>query len=119
MASSEDDLLENASIADDDLFGSDDEVADNKVRELSDRELDSGDDEERSDRARAKSHSADVEDDPEKNSVILDAKVARHLVPKPLDGEVRTHVKIRHEAYREVVQYIAIAKVSWFRPAPV
>jgi len=86
-------VMDNASIADDDLFGSDDEVADNKVRQLSDKELDSGDDEGRNDRARPRSLSREGEDDPEKNAVILDAIVARHLVPKPLDEEVRPCVE--------------------------
>ena len=94
MASSEEELIDNTGITDDDLFGSDDEIADTQVRELSDRELDSGGNEDRNDRTRARSHSGEVEDDPEKDSVVLGAKVARNLVPKPLDGEVRLRLKI-------------------------
>lgn len=94
MASSDEEVMDNASLADD-LFGSDDEVAENKVRELSDRELDSGDDEDRSDRARANSDSAGLEDRPEEPepSVVLDTKVFRHPLPKPSDGEVRSNPK--------------------------
>ena len=52
MASSEeDDVMDNAADLEDDLLGDDDEEPIEKVRELSDRELDSGDDEERNDRA--------------------------------------------------------------------
>ena len=89
MASSEEDVMDNASIADDDLFGSDDDAGENKVRELSDRELDSGDDEDRDDRARARSENGEVEDGTGENSRILDVKVQRHPLPKPSDGEVR------------------------------
>lgn len=113
--------MDNASLADD-LFGSDDEVAENKVRELSDRELDSGDDEDRSDRARANSDSAGLEDRPEEPepSVVLDTKVFRHPLPKPSDGEVRSKIlSVRDETYQKVVQRFAIAKVSWYRPAPI
>jgi RNA polymerase-associated protein LEO1 len=98
MASSEDDVLENGSIADDDLFGSEDDATDNKVRELSDRELDSGDDEDRDDRVRAKSQSGEIEDGPPAPSRVLDVTVCRHPLPKPADGEVRSHSEFRNEA---------------------
>lgn len=112
MASSEEDVMDNASLAEDDLFGSGDDVTENKVRELSDRELDSGDDEDRDDRARARSQSGEIEDDaPE--SRILEVKLQRHPLPRPSDGEVSSIPNIVDEAYREVVQCLAIAEIPW------
>ncbi|KAG9246305.1 Leo1-like protein-domain-containing protein [Calycina marina] len=85
--SSEDDLR---SLGGDDLFG--DESGDDaeklaKVRELSDEDLDSGDDEERSDRAQDKEEKEEVEYGSGRNARILDASIWRHPIPKPSDGE--------------------------------
>jgi RNA polymerase-associated protein LEO1 len=95
MASSEeDDVMDNAADLEDDLFGDDDDDGDDdelveKTRELSDRELDSGDDEERNDRA--------PRDDPEeidyeggREAQVQESTVWRHPVPKPVDGKVRS-----------------------------
>ena len=86
MASaSEDDLVENGGALEDDLFGSDDEEEQPEARELSDRDLDSGDDEGRSDRAPSKG-APTAQDGPDAR--VLDSSVWRHPVPKPADGEV-------------------------------
>jgi RNA polymerase-associated protein LEO1 len=88
MASaSEDDLVDNAGEGDDDLFGSED-GSEEKVRELSDRELDSGDDEDRNDRAPPKADAEEMDYDT-RDARILDSTVWRHPLPKPADGEVR------------------------------
>lgn len=72
----------------DDLFGDEDEVQSEQERALSDRELDSGDDEDRNDRA------ADRMDDmgqqigtQDREARILDADFPRQAVPTPKDGE--------------------------------
>lgn len=88
MASSDEDVMDNDSLGDD-LFGSEDDAGETKVRELSDRELDSGDDEDREDRARARSLSEEAEDNAPP-ARILDLKMQRHPVPRPSDGEVRS-----------------------------
>jgi RNA polymerase-associated protein LEO1 len=83
--SSEDDLMANGG---DDLFDDDedeDEI-EQKTRELSDRELDSGDDEGRDDRA-PKAEEPDF--DSGRDARILDTTIWRHPLPKPADGEVR------------------------------
>lgn len=70
----------------DDLFGgSEDEE---QVRELSDRELDSGDDEDRDDRAAPKADAEEMDYDTMRDARILDSTVWRHPVPNPADGEV-------------------------------
>jgi RNA polymerase-associated protein LEO1 len=73
----------------DDLFGDEDEVQSEQERALSDRELDSGDDEDRNDRA------AEHVDDMgqqigthDREARILDADFPRQAVPTPKDGEV-------------------------------
>jgi RNA polymerase-associated protein LEO1 len=88
MASSEDEVLGSPGGLEDDLFGSDDEAPE-KIRELSDRELDSGDDENRDDRAPKPEVEAEQE---ERDANILDSTIWRHPLPKPADGEVRCSV---------------------------
>ena len=92
MASSEeDDVMDNAADLEDDLFGDDDEEPIEKVLELSDRELDSGDDEERNDRApRDDAEEIDYADG--RDVQIQESTVWRHAVPKPVDGEVRSYI---------------------------
>jgi hypothetical protein len=87
MSTSEEDALDAASGLEGDLFGSDDEEP-AKVRELSDQELDSGDDEGRDDRA----HQVEAEDQDGDNldAHIMETTVWRHPLPKPVDGEVRS-----------------------------
>ncbi|KAG0649677.1 RNA polymerase-associated LEO1 [Hyphodiscus hymeniophilus] len=81
MASiSDDDMMAGEG---DDLFGS--EAGSEKVRELSDRELDSGDDEEGLDSAAPKE--IQETDYDIKNATILDSTVWRHPVPRPAKGE--------------------------------
>ena len=87
MASaSEDDVIDNGGEGDDDLFGSEDGSAE-KVRELSDRELDSGVDEDRNDRALPTAEGDEV-DYVTKEAQVLDSTVWRHPLPNPADGEV-------------------------------
>ena len=87
MASpSEDEVMEGEEEGDD-LFGSEAEDGE-KVRELSDRELDSGDDEGRNDRAVLAAEAGAMEDDTTRDALILDSTVWRHPVPKPVSGEV-------------------------------
>ena len=87
MASaSEDDLMDSAGDLGDDLFGDDgDEGLQKEVRELSDRELDSGDDEDRKDRA-TKEDSVDHAN--QREARIQESTLLRHPLPKPADGEV-------------------------------
>ncbi|KAG4442751.1 hypothetical protein IFR05_001768 [Cadophora sp. M221] len=87
MASeSEDDVMDAGVDADDDLFGDDDEAPADNVRELSDRELDSGDDEDRRDRAPRADEDGDAGDSRE--AQVLETTLWRHPVPKPADGEL-------------------------------
>jgi hypothetical protein len=82
MAPSEDEAMTPLSDGEDDLFGDDEpEVA--NVRELSDRELDSGDDEDRDDRERK----ADEEDQYEREAQIQEIRLMRHGLPNPVDEE--------------------------------
>ncbi|RFU36038.1 hypothetical protein B7463_g351, partial [Scytalidium lignicola] len=87
MASeSEDDVVNSISEVEDDLFGDDDDAGQTKTRELSDQELDSGDDEGRYDRAADR----DGEQDDEgslRDARILESTLWRHPLPKPSDGE--------------------------------
>lgn len=88
MASSEDDIVDTMDNVGDGLFDdSDDEVEfeAEKTRELSDRELDSGDDEGRDDRA-PRAEEPDFESG--RDARILDTMVYRHPLPKPSDREV-------------------------------
>lgn len=73
----------------DDLFGDEEEEAGQKVRELDDEELDSGDDEKRSDRA---PKSEDDENKPliETETAFVEKTIARHQIPKPSDGELNS-----------------------------
>ena len=93
MASSEeDDIMDNADDLQGDLFGgSDDEAPVEKTRELSDDELDSGDDEDRNDRAADKGDNEDIDYETGREANIQDYTVYRHPLPKPVDGEVRSH----------------------------
>jgi hypothetical protein len=73
----------------DDLFGDEDDVQSEQQRALSDRELDSGDDEDRNDRAAE--HIDDMGQQigtQDREARILDADFPRQAVPKPTDGEV-------------------------------
>lgn len=106
MASSEEDAMDNASNPDEDLFGSDDESVQNKVHELSDRELDSGEGEGDDDRPRQKADTEEREGSTRANAAILDSTVWRHPLPRPFDKEVRSYplpFKIQDEAYHVVV----------------
>ncbi|KAJ4296604.1 Paf1 complex component [Kalmusia sp. IMI 367209] len=69
----------------DDLFGDDDDDDDAdqpQHRKLDDEELDSGDDEGRTDRARV---TPEIQD---QNFNFMEADIARHAVPEPSDGEL-------------------------------
>lgn len=79
--------MDPAEALEDDLFGSDGEDEAPKARELSDQELDSGDDEGRSDRAAAKENEADFVG--HREARILETVVWRHPLPNPVGGEVR------------------------------
>jgi RNA polymerase-associated protein LEO1 len=72
----------------DDLFGDEDDAQSEQERALSDRELDSGDDEDRNDRA------PEPMDDfgqqigtHDREARIMDADFARQAVPKPTNGQ--------------------------------
>jgi hypothetical protein len=72
----------------DDLFGDEDDVQSEQERALSDRELDSGDDEDRNDRAAE--HMDDIGQQigtHDREARILDADFPRQAVPTPTDGE--------------------------------
>jgi RNA polymerase-associated protein LEO1 len=87
MASaSEDDIMDTAGDLDDDLFGSDE--GGEKVQELSDRELDSSDDEDRYDRARERDDAEGVDTVSGRNVRVLPQTLYRHPLPNPSDGEV-------------------------------
>lgn len=75
---------------DDDLFGDEDDAQSEQERALSDRELDSGDDEDRDDRA------AEPMDDMaqqigahDREARIMDADFPRQEVPRPTDRQAR------------------------------
>jgi hypothetical protein len=72
---------------DGDLFGDDEEAGSPKERLLSDRELDSGDDEDRNDRAGDQMDG--VEEPASRDARILGAEISRHPLPNPSNGEVR------------------------------
>jgi hypothetical protein len=72
----------------DDLFGDEDEAQSEQERALSDRELDSGDDEDRNDRAAE--HTDDMAQQigtHDREARIMDADFARQGVPRPTDGQ--------------------------------
>ncbi|EKD15890.1 uncharacterized protein L3040_003253 [Drepanopeziza brunnea f. sp. 'multigermtubi'] len=81
---SEDDIVDAVVESDGDLFGDDDDMPAEKIRELSDRELDSGDDEDRRDRA---PRAEGVDPGNSKEVQVLEQLLPRHPVPKPADGE--------------------------------
>lgn len=87
MASSEeDDVLDTVADGDEDLFGGDDDdTPAEKNRELSDRDLDSGDDEDRNDRA---PQEEEVDYEGGRDARVLESTIWRHPLPKPIDGEV-------------------------------
>jgi len=85
-SSSDDDVMNTAGDADDDLFGSEDGAE--KVRELSDRELDSGDDEDRNDRGPEKIDAEEIDYESGWKARILTQRVFRHALPNPADEEV-------------------------------
>lgn len=87
MASDSEDDIMDVEGAEDDLFGSEDGDEAPKVRELSDRELDSGDDEGRSDRA-PDTQNEEIDYETGRELRILDQVISRHPVPKPVGGEV-------------------------------
>lgn len=88
MSSSEDNAMGAVpDIDDDDLFGDDDNEAPAEARVLSDRELDSGDDEDGDERA-AKADSEPMDYESGRENRILDSTIWRHPIPKPIDGEV-------------------------------
>ncbi|KAL5454317.1 hypothetical protein PMIN06_005018 [Paraphaeosphaeria minitans] len=71
---------------DGDLFGDDDDDADQpEQRKLDDEDLDSGDDEERNDLTERDTPDAETQN---QNFTFEDAEIARHPVPEPSDGEV-------------------------------
>lgn len=76
-----------ADVEEDDLFGGDDDddTTMEKTRELSDRELDSGDDEGRNDRA---PQEEEVDYEGGRDARVLESTIFRHPLPKPTDGEV-------------------------------
>ncbi|KAF2745400.1 hypothetical protein M011DRAFT_426994 [Sporormia fimetaria CBS 119925] len=72
----------------DDLFGDggDDEEEPPSMRKLDDADLDSGDDEGRTDRVPHTQHAA--EEAEEQTQTLMDADIARHPIPEPSDGEL-------------------------------
>lgn len=89
MASSDEEPINTEPELEDDLFGDDDEDEPpvEKPRALSDEELDSGDDENREDRAQKDEARYKASDDQEQLR-IEEKTLWRHPLPKPLDGEV-------------------------------
>ncbi|KAH8663107.1 Leo1-like protein-domain-containing protein [Tricladium varicosporioides] len=90
MSESEDEIMNaGAEIEEDDLFGDDDEQTVEKPRELSDEELDSGDDENRYDRVQKGEGLG--EDQGEGHELrVQDTLIWRHPLPKPVDREFNT-----------------------------
>jgi RNA polymerase-associated protein LEO1 len=110
-SSSEDDPMDPAEDVEDDLFGDEDDGPAIKERELSDRELDSGDDEDRDDRV---TRAAEVEDDTGRDARIMESTIWRHPLPKPFDGEVRfLFINLSTHVYFITVQRPAVTKISW------
>lgn len=78
---------EESNIEEADLFGDEEEAQ--PVRELSDKELDSGDDEGRDDRA-IEEEPMDVDDEGAvRNAQILEIELGRQTLPITPDGQVR------------------------------
>jgi RNA polymerase-associated protein LEO1 len=110
-SSSEDDPMDPAEDVEDDLFGDEDDGPTIKAQELSDRELDSGDDEDRGDRVH---RAAEVDDDSGRDARIMESTIWRHPLPKPFDGEVRfIFIKLSTHTDYVLVQRPAIAKIPW------
>lgn len=84
--SSDEEPLNSPGSLQDDLFGSDDETAAPQPRELSDEDLDSGDDEGRRDRVPVEQ--AGDYDTEGRVARVAEIEVARLLLPNPVDGEV-------------------------------
>ena len=119
VSSSEDDVINAAADVEDDLFGDEDDEPTEKTRELSDRELDSGDDEDRDDRA-GKGDAGEIDFETGRDARVLEATVWRHPLPKPFDGEVSsTNILFLPTRSARLltlpVQFLANAKVSWYR----
>lgn len=87
-SSSEDEVMANAPDEDDDLFGDEDDAPVEKTRELSDQELDSGDDEDRNDRTARNEPEAEVDTTSGREARIAEQTVFRHHIPRPADEEV-------------------------------
>ncbi|KAF1968667.1 hypothetical protein BU23DRAFT_583176 [Bimuria novae-zelandiae CBS 107.79] len=78
--------VEDSENLDDDLFGDDDDADQPPAqRKLDDEELDSGDDENRNDRALQDTSDVETQN---QNFTFEDAEIARHAVPEPSDGEL-------------------------------
>jgi RNA polymerase-associated protein LEO1 len=109
MASnSEDEVMGNVSDLDDDLFGDEAEEEPPKPRELSDEELDSGDDEGRDDRLPEKEIAEEHDEDSTRDARILEADIFRHPIPKPSDGQVINWFSVQERnANSRPVQYLA------------
>lgn len=95
-----------------DLFGDEDEPQSDKERALSDRELDSGDDEDRNDRAGDLMDGVDQEvDENDRQARVMDADFPRQAVPRPSDGEVCFHRT--REPYRTLLITPVVAHTSY------
>lgn len=89
MALSDDDLASNNISDDDGLFGDENDPPAQRTRELSDSGLDSGDDEDRFDRANQE-NTEDAGYESGRDARILEATLWRHPNPKPSDGQLNT-----------------------------
>jgi RNA polymerase-associated protein LEO1 len=107
MSSPEDDVMNTEPEADDDLFG--DEAEDGPEvearRELSDEELDSGDDENRQDRAPKTGYE---DEEPSHELRISEQTVWRHPLPRPVDGEVRLSTHSRFTFFLTMFKFNAL-----------
>nr|POE74813.1 hypothetical protein CFP56_37344 [Quercus suber] len=82
----------------DDLFGDDEDLPDDplQARQLDDEELDSGDDENRTDRLPAETQVEYVEEE----KVVMDLEFPRQPLPEPSDGEVPDNLEIKPEEFQ-------------------
>ncbi|KAF4637427.1 hypothetical protein G7Y89_g648 [Cudoniella acicularis] len=87
MSSSEDDVMNAEPDVEDDLFGDEEEAAIENPRELSDEELDSGDDENRYDRAQKTGDAEENQAGGSQELRISENTIWRHPLPKPVDEE--------------------------------
>jgi RNA polymerase-associated protein LEO1 len=71
-------------VDEDNLFGDEDEAGTPPPRSLSDRELDSGDDEDREDRIRQDEEIAADQ----REARVMETDIVPHPIPNPSDGEV-------------------------------